>query len=159
MEDKTTLLRDHSLLRDAVNREPIIPRRGLRAETDAEIAAWLTRHRRGLVRTATAILHDRDQAEDVVQSTLLRVWTAVSRSEVRDFAAYVSRAVYWNALKHRARRRSDVSLEAIDPKSAGGAGGRGQGAGATGAGTGCRQPAGGTADRDPAALLPRLELS
>ncbi len=70
-----------------MNPEPIIPRRGLGAETDAEMEAWLSRHRRDLVRTAVAILHDRDQAEDV------------------------------NALKHRARRRSDVSLEAIDPGS------------------------------------------
>ena len=68
--------------------------------------------RRGrLVATATSILRNADAAEDVVQETLLRCWRAVERGDVEDLGGYVARAVYWNALKARARRVSRAELD------------------------------------------------
>ncbi len=47
------------------------------------------------------------------------------RGRVRRLGAYTARAVYWNALKRRARRRAHVSLESVPetslPRTGGGA--------------------------------------
>jgi RNA polymerase sigma factor (sigma-70 family) len=76
---------------------------------DALIAAERSR----LVRSAYAILRDRDEAEDVVQQTLLAVWQRARQQPLRNLEGYLARAVYWNALKRRVRRTSDVPLEAV----------------------------------------------
>jgi RNA polymerase sigma-70 factor (ECF subfamily) len=75
------------------------------------LESWIDTHRSRLVGIAQSILHDRAEAEDVVQDTLLRAWNRSSVHDIRNWGAYVSRAVYWNALKRRARRRSDVSID------------------------------------------------
>jgi RNA polymerase sigma-70 factor (ECF subfamily) len=71
-----------------------------------------------LLRQARAILHDREEAEDVVQETLLAVWQQEGKRDIRELAAYVSRAVYWNSLKRRARRHVDLSLDALPEATA-----------------------------------------
>ena len=71
--------------------------------------------REALVRQANAILQNREDAEDCVQQTLLYVYRQTERQEVRDISAYASRAVYWNALKWRARRKLAVPYETLPP--------------------------------------------
>ncbi len=49
----------------------------------------------------------------MVQQTLLAVWERTRRGEVRNPGGYLARAVYWNALKRRARRRIETSLDGL----------------------------------------------
>lgn len=76
-----------------------------------ELESWVRDHRSDLVGTAYGVLRDRQEAEDVVQDTLLRVWRRAGGRRIERSGAYLSRAVYWNALKHRARRRDAAPLE------------------------------------------------
>lgn len=87
-------------------------------ERDA-IESWFADRRPRLIRTAHSILRDREEAEDVVQQTLLAVWERSRREEVRNPGGYLARAVYWNALKRRARRRIEASLDALPEPSGG----------------------------------------
>jgi RNA polymerase sigma-70 factor, ECF subfamily len=72
-----------------------------------------------LVLAAHRLLGDMADAEDVVQMTLMAVWEKVQTGEIANTAAYLRKAVEWNAIKRRARRRRDVSLclveEAAEP--------------------------------------------
>lgn len=89
---------------------------GHRVTEEDAIEGWFADQRPRLVRTAHSILRDREEAEDVVQQTLLAVWERSQRAQVRNPGGYLARAVYWNALKRRARRRVDASLDALpDP--------------------------------------------
>ena len=54
-------------------------------------------------------LRDHEEAEDVVQETLVAVLR--QQPNVRQLDAYMSRAVDWNAVKRRARLRRTVSLD------------------------------------------------
>ena len=76
-------------------------------------AQWaaIEARREGLIGLAEGILRNRHDAEDVVQETLVAVWTRSAQSAPRNLEAYVRRAVYLNALKRRARRRATVALE------------------------------------------------
>jgi len=47
----------------------------------------------------------------VVQTTLLNVWQARQRTEIRQPASYLARAVRWNAIKRQAVRAREVFLE------------------------------------------------
>ena len=80
------------------------------------LESWIEAHQARLVGIAQSILHDRAEAEDVVQDTLLKAWHRSSAHDIRNWGAYVSRAVYWNALKRRARRKTDVSMDSITPR-------------------------------------------
>lgn len=82
---------------------------------DDELEGWVRDQRGALVRMAYGILRDPEESEDIVQETLLAVLQRGHR--IRRPAAYIARSVYWNALKRRARRRADLSLEAV-PESA-----------------------------------------
>ena len=86
---------------------------GRRVAGKDAIERWITDQRPRLLRTANSILHDREEAEDVVQQTLLAVWERARREEIRNPGGYLARAVYWNALKRRARRRIETSLDAL----------------------------------------------
>ena len=86
--------------------------------TRQEIEAWIGAHWDDLVRTAQGVVRDRAEAEEVVQDTLLRVWKQAGRGDIREGGAYVARATYWNALKHRARRRKDLFVDAKNESAA-----------------------------------------
>jgi RNA polymerase sigma-70 factor (ECF subfamily) len=73
--------------------------------------AAIEERREKLIRLADSILRNRHEAEDVVQETMVAVWTRIARGTPKNLEAYVRRAVYLNALKHRARRRGFVPLE------------------------------------------------
>jgi len=74
--------------------------------------------RPALVRAARKILRDDAEAEDVVQETLAATWQRLPTVSRRKLKAYLFRAVQFNALKQRARRRRHVSLDAA-PEQAG----------------------------------------
>jgi RNA polymerase sigma-70 factor (ECF subfamily) len=63
------------------------------------------------VRAAAGILRDQAEAEDVVQDTLLSVWKRWADDSPANPDGYVSRAVTLNALKRRARRKRQSSLD------------------------------------------------
>src|SRR5271170_1117019 len=73
---------------------------------------WVARIRPQLLRVATALLRDKDEAENVVQATLLAIWE--NGPEVDQLDGYAKRAVWLNALRWRQRRRNFVPLEAQD---------------------------------------------
>jgi RNA polymerase sigma-70 factor (ECF subfamily) len=80
-----------------------------------DVERWVERRRSQWVRTAYRILRDHDEAEDVVQETLMAVLQR--RDNIRKLDAYVSRAVDWNAVKRRARNRRSVSLDVVHEPS------------------------------------------
>jgi RNA polymerase sigma factor (sigma-70 family) len=84
------------------------------APTKAAFEQWVARVRPQLVRSATALLKDRDEAESVVQATLLKIWEGATEAEVNQLDAYAKRAVWLNALRWRQRRRDLLPLEASE---------------------------------------------
>lgn len=76
-----------------------------------ELDTWVQARRGRWVRKAYWILRDHGEAEDVVQETLLAVLG--KKHDVERLDAYIARAVDWNAVKRRARRRVQVSLETM----------------------------------------------
>jgi RNA polymerase sigma factor (sigma-70 family) len=72
---------------------------------------WVQTHRCQWVRQAYRILRDHEEAEDVVQETLLAVLGR--EHNIKRLDAYIARAVDWNAVKRRARRRVHTSLEHV----------------------------------------------
>jgi RNA polymerase sigma-70 factor (ECF subfamily) len=74
---------------------------------------WLERQRGRLFRIALSVLRNHEEAEDVVQETLLAFVRIARRSEIRAPEAYLARAVRWNAVKHRARRRRHPALDGV----------------------------------------------
>jgi RNA polymerase sigma-70 factor (ECF subfamily) len=78
---------------------------------------WIAHQRGRLLRIANSVLHDREEAEDVVQETWLGFVRASRRGTIRSPAAYLSRAVRWNAVKRRARRVQHASLDALPEPS------------------------------------------
>ncbi|MHB8417013.1 MAG: RNA polymerase sigma factor [Myxococcales bacterium] len=90
--------------------------------TKAAFEQWVARVRPELVRSAAALLRDEDEAENVVQATLLTLWESDSVADVRHLDGYARRAVWLNALRWRQRRRRLVSLDGRldEPAAAGG---------------------------------------
>jgi len=77
-------------------------------------AAWRQIRHDILVKVALRILRDKDDAEDIVQDTLAKVWERSAEVRPRHLAGYLARAVEMNALNYRARRRRTVPLEEVD---------------------------------------------
>ena len=75
------------------------------------LAQWVRGRRSRWVRQAFRILRSHEEAEDVVQETLLAV--LAQKRDIRRLDAYISRAVDWNAVKRRSRRRAIVSLDSV----------------------------------------------
>ncbi len=80
----------------------------------AAFERWVARIRPQLLRVAAGLLKDRDEAENVVQATLLAIWESSPGNEPRALDAYAKRAVWMNALRWRQRRRDTVSVEAAE---------------------------------------------
>ena len=87
----------------------LIPTLGLPCD---ELEAAFERDRERLLRIARSILRDPDEAEDVVQHTMLAVIRARGTGEIRSPSSYLARAVRWNAIKRQAQRAREVPLEA-----------------------------------------------
>jgi RNA polymerase sigma-70 factor (ECF subfamily) len=84
-----------------------------RLDTDARFDMLAAKVRAALVRRARRILADGTEAEDVVQETLSAVWERRAWVAPEKLRAYLFRAVEFNALKRRARRRRHVPLEDV----------------------------------------------
>jgi RNA polymerase sigma-70 factor (ECF subfamily) len=72
---------------------------------------WLTGSREGLLSLAESAVGSRDEAEDVVQETMVPVWQAYREGRIHDLQEYASRAVWLNALKRKGRSRRHIPLE------------------------------------------------
>lgn len=72
-----------------------------------------------LVRMANRVLRCQEEAEDVVQDTFLNMCRLVKENrDIGKFEAYLSRAVYWNALKRKACRKAHISLDGMQEPAA-----------------------------------------
>jgi RNA polymerase sigma factor (sigma-70 family) len=78
-----------------------------------ELQLILETKRASLLRVATGILRDPVEAEDILQDSLAAVLKRSRQVEITNLQAYLFRAVQVNALKLRARRRRELSLETI----------------------------------------------
>jgi RNA polymerase sigma-70 factor, ECF subfamily len=76
-------------------------------------AAAMATHQTRLMAAARRILGNDHEAEDVVQETLAILWQRVDQLPQR-LEAYAYRAVQFNALKRRARRKRQASLEGLE---------------------------------------------
>jgi RNA polymerase sigma-70 factor (ECF subfamily) len=83
-----------------------------------ELEQAFERDRSRLLRIAGAILRDPDEAEDVVQQTLLAVIRARRSGEIRLPSSYLARAVRWNAIKRQSQRARVLPLETAAHDSA-----------------------------------------
>ena len=72
---------------------------------------WVSGARARLVRSATALLQDHEEAENVVQATLVAIWKMHREGVPVDLDRYATRAVRMNALRVRGRRRDFLSIE------------------------------------------------
>jgi RNA polymerase sigma factor (sigma-70 family) len=72
---------------------------------------WLEHQRRRLIKIARSVLRDHEEAEDMVQETLLAFIRVAQATPVRNPEAYLARAVRWNAVKRRARRPQLAPLD------------------------------------------------
>jgi hypothetical protein len=76
------------------------PRGAMPPRTKAAFEQWVARVLPQLLRSAIALLKDRDEAENVVQTTLLTIWTGnLGEVEVSQLDGYARRAVWVNALR------------------------------------------------------------
>jgi RNA polymerase sigma-70 factor (sigma-E family) len=91
--------------------------RGQDEKRDAEFSEYVANRRQRLHRTAWLLCGDRDQAEDIVQTALSRVYASWSRiSRVDSLDAYVRRVVVTTHLNERRRpwRRERAGLDGLD---------------------------------------------
>ncbi len=79
--------------------------------SSSQFDAWVIARRKKLLRIAMSVLKNSDEAEDVVQDTLLSIWQMSAKSAIKNLEAYAARSVWVNAVKYRSRRRETVSFE------------------------------------------------
>jgi RNA polymerase sigma-70 factor (ECF subfamily) len=87
---------------------------GAKTDQHAELESFVVAKREALVRSAIRILHNPDEAEDVVQDALVAVSHRLDRCRIRRLHGYVFRAVRLNALKRLARRKMHLPLDTYD---------------------------------------------
>jgi RNA polymerase sigma-70 factor (ECF subfamily) len=80
---------------------------------DEAFGAFVEVRRAKLLKVARHVTGDVDEAEDVVQETLLAVWKRRDAIGEGKLEAYLFRAVKLNALQRRMRRRKPLSLDSI----------------------------------------------
>lgn len=74
------------------------------SQTDFEL--WVNELRPRLIRMAYSILKNYDEAEDVVQETLVMVWAFYSDGKIDNLTSYTKRAVWVNSLKSKSRGKN-----------------------------------------------------
>lgn len=79
-----------------------------------EFEACVATNHNQLLALAASIVGGADEAEEVVQASLLKVWKRAAAGEIRELQHYLFHAVRLNALQHRARRKSHASIEELD---------------------------------------------
>jgi len=86
-----------------------VPVRGRaeRGSADAEFTAFMTEHRRDLLRTAWLLVGDEHRAEELTQQALVRTYTSWSRAR-RDPLAYARRVLVNLRVDTWRRRRREV---------------------------------------------------
>lgn len=72
---------------------------------------WAQCIRPKLIRLAVTILHDREEAEDIVQMTILELWKEGRYESIRNLDDYASRAVWLNAIKKMSRRKEHLAFD------------------------------------------------
>ena len=82
---------------------------------------WVQGIRPKLIRLAATILHNREEAEDIVQLTILELWKKGRLESIKNLDSYTSRAVWLNAIKKMSRRKEHQAfdekiLEIEDPR-------------------------------------------
>ena len=82
-------------------------------ENNLAFKEMFDRHHGRLLRSARKILDDDHDAQEVVQETFSQVWKRISDVELKHLYRYLFRALRLNALKRRARRRRNCSLEDV----------------------------------------------
>lgn len=80
-----------------------------------DFQAFVGENRALWVRLARRVLGNREEAEDVVQETLVLLWERREGLRVENPGAYTARAVWLNSLKRRARRKQHLPLEMAGP--------------------------------------------
>ena len=87
-----------------------------RTEPDPPFHRWVEKKRKGWVRLAQRALGNRDEAEDVVQDTLVAVWRRLPGLGLRDRDAYAARSIWLNALKRAKRGKRHLPFpEGFEP--------------------------------------------
>ena len=78
-----------------------------------QFQAFVAEHRPLWLKLAGRVLENKEEAEDVVQETLVILWEKRNDLEVENPGAYAARAVWLNAIKRKTRGRNILPLEAI----------------------------------------------
>lgn len=87
-------------------------------DDETTFLAFAGKRRGELIAAARRILGDEAEAEDIVQDTFTWMWAHRDAVSFRRLEAYALRAVQFNALKRRARRRRQLPLEsAAEPEA------------------------------------------
>lgn len=76
----------------------------------SDFEQWVAGARPRLVRMANSILKNQDDAEDVVQATLLSIWNLHEKGRIKNLYAYANRAVWINAIKLRGSRKRVITV-------------------------------------------------
>jgi RNA polymerase sigma-70 factor (ECF subfamily) len=94
--------------------EEIVTR--IRAGDAAVFELLMRRYNQRLFRVARGVVHDNDEAEDIVQETYLRAYAHLSQFQGRSsLATWMSRIAFHEAIRRRRLRRRARVSEGLDP--------------------------------------------